>query len=209
MSQNKKYMYAYRKDYAQIIQHKTAEIFELAVYGEKISIDEFSTIFVNSLVAEAFETMDPVLILGKSSNELLAMMLDKTPIDYCVSSYASPEYWVGWVLGYTQTTLKKSFKTLIKVFPCSELLNYYFPYHEMDIKQILDVFKDKLSKYSPLKERREAIGLSQNDLSLLTDIPVRTIRAYEQNKLDIKKAQADTVVELARALSCSVNYLIY
>ena len=88
-------------------------------------------------------------------------------------------------------------------------MNYYFPYHEMDIKQILDVFIDKLSKYSPLKERREAIGLSQNDLSLLTDIPVRTIRAYEQNKLDIKKAQADTVVELARALSCSVNYLIY
>ena len=49
MSQNRKYMYAYREDYAQIIQHKTAEIFELAVYGEKISIDEFPQ-FINVFI---------------------------------------------------------------------------------------------------------------------------------------------------------------
>lgn len=202
-------IHAYREQYAEIIQHKTAEMFELAVLNEKLNIDSFAESFANSVVASAFESMDPIYILGRSSNELIASIMDKPPVDIYTAAYASPEYWVGLVLGYTQTTLKKSFKTLIKVFPCSELLNYYFPYHEMDIKQILDVFKDKLSKYSPLKERREAVGLSQSDLSLLTDIPVRTIRAYEQNKLDIKKAQADTVVELARALSCTVNYLIY
>lgn len=202
-------IHAYREQYAEIIQHKTAEMFELAVLNEKLNIDSFAESFASSVVASAFESMDPIYILGRSSNELIASIMDKPPVDIYTAAYASPEYWVGWILGYTQTTLKKSFKTLIKVFPCSELLNYYFPYHEMDIKQILDIFKNKLSKYSPLKERREAVGLSQSDLSLLTDIPVRTIRAYEQNKLDIKKAQADTVVELARALSCSVNYLIY
>ena len=202
-------MYAYRKDYADIIQHKTAEMFEIAVLCEGLAIDDFAKMFSIFQIAEAFESMDSVLILGKSSNELLALLLDKAPVDYNIPSYASPEYWVGWVLGYVQTTLKKSFKTLVKVFPCSELLNHYFPYHEMDINQILDVFKEKLAKYSPLKERREAVGLSQSDLSLLSDVPVRTMRAYEQNKLDIKKAQADTVVELARALSCSVDYLIY
>ena len=184
-------IHAYREQYAEIIQHKTAEMFELAVLNEKLSIDAFAESFASSVVASAFESMDPIYILGRSSNELIASIMNKPPVDIYIAAYASPEYWVGWVLGYAQTTLKKSFKTLIKVFPCSELLNYYFPYHEMDI------------------ERREAVGLSQNDLSLLTDIPVRTIRAYEQNKLDIKKAQADTVVELARALSCSIDYLIY
>lgn len=204
-----KMIHAYREQYAEIIQHKTAEMFELAVLNEKLDIDAFAESFANSVVANAFETMDPIYILGKSSNELIASIMDKPPVDIYIAAYASPEYWVGWVLGYAQTALKKSFNTLIKVFPCSELLNHYFPYHEMDINQILDVFKEKLAKYSPLKERREAIGLSQSDLSLLSDVPVRTIRAYEQNKLDIKKAQADTVVELARALSCSVDYLIY
>lgn len=202
-------IHAYREQYAEIIQHKTAEMFELAVLNEKLDIDAFAESFANSIVANAFETMDPIYILGRSSNELIASILNKTPVDIYTAAYASPEYWVGWVLGYAQTTLKKSFKTLIKVFPCNELLEHYFPYHEMDINQILDVFKERLAKYSPLKERREAIGLSQSDLSLLADVPVRTIRAYEQNKLDIKKAQADTVVELARALSCSVDYLIY
>lgn len=202
-------IHAYREQYAEIIQHKTAEIFELAVLNEKLNIDNFANKFVNSVVATAFESMDPIYILGRSSNELIASIMDKPPVDIYSAAFASPEYWVGWVLGYAQTSLKKSFKTLIKIFPCSELINYYFPYHEMDIGQIIDVFKEKLSKYSPLKERREAMGLSQNDLSLLSDVPVRTIRAYEQNKLDIKKAQADTVSALAKALRCSIDYLIY
>lgn len=202
-------IHAYREQYAEIIQHKTAEIFELAVLNEKLNIDNFANKFVNSVVATAFESMDPIYILGRSSNELIASIMDKPPVDIYSAAFASPEYWVGWVLGYAQTSLKKSFKTLIKIFPCSELINYYFPYHEMDIGQIIDVFKEKLSKYSPLKERREAMGLSQDDLSLLSDVPVRTIRAYEQNKLDIKKAQADTVSALAKALRCSIDYLIY
>ena len=203
-----KMIHAYREQYAEIIQHKTAEIFELAVLNEKQDINAFSNAFANSVVANAFESMDPIYILGRSSNELIASIMNKPPVDIYSASFASPEYWVGWVLGYAQTTLKKSFKTLIKVFPCSELINCYFPYHEMDITQIIDVFKEKLSKYSSLKERRERIGLSQNDLSLLADVPVRTIRAYEQNKLDIKKAQADTVLALAKALRCTVDYLI-
>ncbi len=202
-------IHAYREQYAEIIQHKTAEIFELAVLNEKLNIDNFANKFVNSVVATAFESMDPIYILGRSSNELIASIMDKPPVDIYSAAFASPEYWVGWVLGYAQTSLKKSFKTLIKIFPCSELISYYFPYHEMDIGQIIDVFKEKLSKYSPLKERREAMGLSQDDLSLLSDVPVRTIRAYEQNKLDIKKAQADTVSVLAKALRCSIDYLIY
>lgn len=204
-----KMIHAYREQYAEIIQHKTAEIFELAVLNEKMDIDIFSNQFANSVVADAFESMNPIYILGRSSNELIASIMDKPPVDIYSAAFASPEYWVGWVLGYAQTTLKKSFKTLIKVFPCSELINYYFPYHEMDINQIIDVFKEKLSKYSPLKERRESIGLSQNDLSLLADIPVRNIRAYEQNQLDIKRAQAETVLALAKALNCTVDYLIF
>ena len=202
-------IYAYREEYAKIIQVKTAEMFELAVLNEKINIDSFANLFINSRICQAFETMDPIYILGKSSNELLAMIIDKPPVDIYTASFATPEYWVGWVLGYAQTNLKKSFETLIKVFPCSELINYYFPYHEMDINQIIDVFKERLLKYSPLKEARERIGLSQSDLSLISDVPLRTIRAYEQNKLDIRKAQADTVLTLARVLRVSVDYLIY
>lgn len=202
-------IHAYREQYAEIIQLKTAEMFELGVLKEKISIDKFSEAFASSRVANAFEMMDPVFILGKSSNELIAIILDLPPVDIYVADFASPEYWTGWVLGYAQTYFKKSFKTLLKVFPASELLDYYFPYHEMDITHIIDVYKEKFRKYNPLKEYRKATKLSQDDLSLLTDIPARTIRAYEQGKLDLSKAQADTVLILAKTLGCSYEDLIY
>lgn len=202
-------IYAYKEQYAEVIQVKVAEMFELATLNEKIPIDDFSHLFANSRVAEAFEQMDTIYVLGRSSNELIADIINKPPVDIYIAEYASPAYWVGWVLGYAQTNLKKTYKTLIKVFTCSELINYYFPYHEMDITQIIDVFKDRLADYSALKEIREKIGLSQDDLSLIADVPVRTIRAYEQNKLDIRKAQVDTIMSLARALNCSIDYLIY
>lgn len=202
-------IHAYREQYAEIIQLKTAEMFELGVLKEKISIDKFSEAFASSRVADAFEMMDPVFILGKSSNELIGIILDLPPVDIYVADFASPEYWTGWVLGYAQTYFKKSFKTLLRVFPASELLNYYFPYHEMDIMHIIDVYKEKFRKYNPLKEYRKATKLSQDDLSLLTDIPARTIRAYEQGKLDLSKAQADTVLVLAKTLGCSYEDLIY
>ena len=202
-------IHAYREQYAEIIQLKTAEMFELGVLKEKISIDKFSEAFASSRVADAFEMMDPVFILGKSSNELIGIILDLPPVDIYIADFASPEYWTGWVLGYAQTYFKKSFKTLLRVFPASELLNYYFPYHEMDIMHIIDVYKEKFRKYNPLKEYRNATKLSQDDLSLLTDIPARTIRAYEQGKLDLSKAQADTVLVLAKTLGCSYEDLIY
>ena len=201
--------HAYKEECSAIIQHKVAEMFELAAVVKYLDVDVFADHFVNSEISSAFETMDPVFVLGKSSNELLGLILNEPPTGELLNEFASPEYWVGWVLGFAQIHLQKSYRTLIKVFPCSRLLENYFPYHEMDINQIIDVYKEKLAKYSPLKEARERIGLSQSELSLLADVPIRNIRAYEQNKLDIRKAQADTVLALARALRVTVDYLIY
>ena len=51
------------------------------------------------------------------------------------------------------------------------------------------------------------IGTLEMDAN--SSVPIRNIRAYEQGKLNIAKAQADTVFALARALSCKVEDLIY
>ena len=86
-------IHAYREQYAEIIQHKTAEMFELAVLNEKLSIDAFAESFASSVVAAAFESMDPIYILGRSSNELIASIMNKPPVDIYTAAYASPEYW--------------------------------------------------------------------------------------------------------------------
>lgn len=59
-----------------------------------------------------------------------------------------------------------------------------------------------------IKERREAAGLSQQQLADVSGVPVRMIRAYEAESetchRDINKAEARKVYNMAQALGCSV-----
>lgn len=59
-----------------------------------------------------------------------------------------------------------------------------------------------------LKEIRTQQGLSQSLLSKETNVSLKTLQAYEQGDRDIKKAQAETVYKLAKALNCKMEELI-
>ena len=201
-------IHAYNELDFPVIQRKLAEMFELAVIFEDMQIDEFANRFLSSKVCHAFETADPVFVLGKSSNELLGLVLDKDAQDVETSDYATPEFWVVWVLALTQWYLNKPYRVLIDAYPCSKLILDYFPYHEMDEMRVVELFKSKLDTEQPLKWFRKQRKLSQNDLSVLSGVPVRTIKSYEQGTSDIAKAQAETLYALSRTLGCSIEDLI-
>lgn len=59
-----------------------------------------------------------------------------------------------------------------------------------------------------LKALRTLAGLSQSELAVQSEVPVRTIQQYEQRKKDINKAQAVTPLRFARSLNCKVEDLI-
>lgn len=59
-----------------------------------------------------------------------------------------------------------------------------------------------------LKERREAVGMSQAELAKETGISVRVIQNYEQGIRPLNGARAITVLKIARALGCTVEDLI-
>ena len=122
-------IHAYNEQFVGIIQTKVAAMFELAVLEEHIDIDAFAQKFISSSVCHALENADPVYALGKSANELLALILGNEPLNIETSSYASPEYWVGWVLSYAQWHFNKPYAAIIAAIPCSQLLDNYFPYH--------------------------------------------------------------------------------
>ena len=202
-------MKGYNGDYFSTIRNKVAEMFQIAVLYKHIPINKFATLFVNSPIAHAFETADPIYALGKSARELVEILIDEDDESFTIAESASPEYWVGWVLASAQFMLNKSYKTLINAYPCDDVLNNYFPYHEMDINHIVDIYAEKIKENNPLKTIREQRKLSQSELATISNVPIRNIRAYEQGKLDLAKAQADTVLSLARALNCSIEDLIY
>ena len=202
-------IHAYNDDYLPIIQAKLASIFELAILVKKIPLDDFANRFISSPICHAFECADPIFILGKSANELLGLILDEDPLLIEEDSFASPEYWLGYTLSYMQWYFNKPYTFLINAFPCSELILYYFPYHEMDVRKSIDLFAARLNLESPLKRLRKEKKLSQKELALLSGIPIRNIKAYEQNKVDISNAQVKTLYSLSKALNCKIEDLLF
>lgn len=199
---------AYNDDYLPIIQQKLACLFEIAADIRKIDIEKFCQKFLSSPVCRAFEEADPVLALGKSASELLGIILDEPPKPYETGSFASPEYWAGYTYAYMQWHFNTTYSALFSEFPCRQLLENYFPYHEMDIRHSVDLFSPRLKTQSPLKKLRTAKKLSQRELAILSGVPERSIKAYEQGAVDISKAQADTLYALSKALGCSMENLI-
>lgn len=115
---------------------------------------------------------------------------------------------MGWVLAYAQWYFNKPYAAIIAAIPCSKILDNYFPYHEMDITHSMDLIAKYLKPVCPLKQIRQKRGISQTQLSDLSNVPLRTIKAYEQGTVDIAKAQAETLYSLAQTLNCSIEELI-
>lgn len=59
-----------------------------------------------------------------------------------------------------------------------------------------------------LKQKREAVGISQAALAELTGISVRVIQNYEQGTRPLNGARAITVKRIADALGCRMEDLI-
>ena len=57
------------------------------------------------------------------------------------------------------------------------------------------------------KLRKEA-KLSQNELAIISNVSLRTIRAYEQGSIDIAKGSAEILYSLSRALDCKIEDLL-
>lgn len=201
-------IHAYYADYVETAQETMGNMFELAVCHAHMEIDAFAERFLSSPVCHALEVGNPSYLLGKSAAELLALILGEDPIRDEHNQPASPEYWLGWTLAYAQWYLGKPYSYILRYYPCSELILSYFPYHEMDVMQSVDLIAARLPKENRLQELRSAKGLSQNDLALLSGVPVRSIKAYEQGTVELSKAQGETLYALAQVLHCSIEDLI-
>ena len=72
---------------------------------------------------------------------------------------------------------------------------------------MIDTATARIAEYkgksvNPLKRQRKSAGLTQKELAERSGVKVRMIKAYEQGNQDISKAEAMSVIKLARALKC-------
>lgn len=198
---------AYDKIYLEKARVSLGRMLDFAVYDLKYDITFFFNMFISSGLAKRFEDGESSILTGKSGIELAYAVLDYTNVNIHpkYSSNRSPEYWAGWSLAYYQWQTALSFSEIIKYIPIKDIVSMYSKYHEMDIRQFVDEMNrlyNSGKKNTNLKERRLQAKLSQNQLSKLSSVPLRTIQQYEQRKKNINSAKFETVVALSKALSC-------
>lgn len=199
---------AYSELYLNAVMKNLAALFDIAVNAEGLDADEFSVLFASSKVAKGLENGFPDILVGKSATELLEVILNKE-CDYFVTPIErTPEYWAGWVLAFTEWYLNKPFREILSKISFSTIVSLYYPYHEADEMKTAELIKEKFCNNSKIKEIRKKQKLTQHELSLLSGVPLRTIRLYEQFQESVNKASAETLQKISKTLNCSIEDLL-
>ena len=199
---------AYNDLYLFDVQRNLADFFDIAIYQCHMDPMDAAKAFLSSKTPSHIEARDPTYLTGKTGLEMLIEAVGHE-VDYrFISEDRSDAYWAGHVLAYCQWYLDIPFATLLDVLPFAELMALYNPYHEAPEGKVVEYVKARLGKERPLQRIRKQRGLSQRELALLSGVKLRSIQCYEQGDIDIRSAQAGTLLSLAKTLGCTIEDLL-
>lgn len=209
-------MHAYPETLLPDARSLLADAVDYAVIDSGVPIDDFLAFFASSDLAKRIERGDRSVIQGISGIELAQRVLsDKTGMsDFRVAEarYSrSVPYWVGWILATYQWISNREFREILSALPGSTIEKMYGVYHEAPEERFVAVAEEILREHLPetrLKRIRTAYGCSQSRLAEMSGVGIRSIQMYEQRKKNINKAEAESVLRLARALGCEMEDLI-
>ena len=204
-------IHAYSQLYLSKASRAVGNMLHDAVVEFDISGTDFLKRFIQSDVAEQFESGNPKYIAGKSGLELFLEVMENTTgksynVEIIKSYERSPEYWVGWVLTHYQWYSGRTFKSILDTVSHDEIIGLYGTLHEADVQKSYEVVDAHFANSeSKLKIVRKQCGLTQEALSNESGVSLNNIRAYERKSKDINKAQFDILMRLAKALKCNVS----
>ena len=206
-------MHAYDEMYMGRAARVLGNVLHAAVIDQKQDGDEFLQKFMQSGIAEEFETGNPKYVAGKSGAELF-MDVQMATEGHCrsitIEHYErTAVYWAGWMLARYQWYSGKSFADILDTVTFQDFLYLYPTMHEADPEkcyEVLDMHFEHLP--SRLKTMRKRRHLTQEALAASAGVSLNTIRAYERRSKDINKAQADILRRLSKTLGCSIEELL-
>ena len=204
-------MNAYDRIYLEDAVHNFGVMVDCAVNTIGCQAEQFWNRFLASSIAGRFSRGAVDIIVGHSGVELALMVFNETgrSIERCDPSISisSREYWAGITLAQYQWSTGLSFKELsTRGLGLTQTIAMFYPLHEADyttFEQTADkIIGRGAADNSWLKKMRKANGITQEQLSAKADVPIRLIRAYEQGKISLLKAEYGTVMKLKTALNC-------
>lgn len=209
-------IHAYDEIYLDSAMNNLGDAFDYVSNDLQMDKDEFFDLFISTGIASEFGNGNPTYIMGMSGPELVTEILKKSGIKRNLSPSSEnikkhSDYWCGWILAYYQWYSKRPFYNIARFIKINDIESMYDIFHEAPE----DKFADTIEKI--IKEKKEPTrlqiirkrnGFTQNELSKLSGVSLRSIQMYEQRNKDINKAQLETVNNLAQALGCSIEDLV-
>lgn len=208
--------YAYSELYLPLSQRVMGDMFDFAINTLGYDISEFQKMFIVSGMAYQFEIGNPTYVAGKNgcevAREIIGMCTGDFPSqDDVMHVDKSVEYWIGWSLSYYQWYRNISYANIYEHVSSEELCGMYATLHEADISIFVEILDEKCGidkRDSMLKRLRTYAGLTQNELSKRSGVPLRQIQLFEQGYRDINKTQSQTLLQLSIALNCDMERLL-
>lgn len=202
--------HAYSESYLPYAMENLAVMMDCGINQCGFSPQLFYRMFLTSGVAAQIEKGNPRYVAGLSGAELAHCVVELSAGELTASIDGSfsltPEYWAGWVLAYYQWKSGKPFRFISdNGLDIDKIIALYHPLHEADLEKFVSIADEIINdavrtSISPLKKARERYGLTQEDLSRISGISLRMIRAYEQKSQDIANANFRTVSRLESVL---------
>lgn len=206
--------HAYSQLYLSKASRAIGNMLHDAVLEFGINGTDFLKRFIQSNIANQFESGNPKYIAGKSGLELFIEVIENTSGEAyntgIIRNYdRSDVYWVGWVLAHYQWYSGRTFKSILDTVPYDEFIVLYKTLHEADIQKSYEILDTRfLAGESKLKIIRKHCSMTQEALANESGVSLNTIRAYERKSKDLNKAQFDIVFRLSKALKCDVLELL-
>lgn len=204
-------MNAYNKIYLEDASHNFGVMADCAVNTLGCPAGQFWDRFLASSIARRFSRGAVDIIAGHSGVELAMMVLNETGrmIDGCDTSVSisSKEYWAGITLARYQWATGLTFKELTaRGLGLTQTIAMFNPLHEADhtvFERTADAVIGKDIDTPWLKNMRKINGITQEELSTKSGVPIRLIRAYEQGRINLNNAEYGTITKLKKALNCA------
>lgn len=210
-------MNAYDKTYLEDAMSNLAVMLDYGAmtYGDA---EMFFDRFLVSDISKQFAVGNPRYIAGMSGIELAEKVIEDTGGTPVYAEYRtigkSAVYWAGWALAYLQWHTGCTFERINGWGVTLQFLMALYPtHHEADISKLVDTAVEMMARQkslsvNPLKRQRKSAGFTQQELAEKSGVKLRMIQAYEQNYQDISRAEAATVLKMARVLKCQPEDLL-
>lgn len=198
------------------VMENVGECFDYCIRFLNIKKGLFIDCFIKSRYVKELENGNDHYCFGITGVELAKFILKEFNIEhshpgqeYSYMDYRSKEYWIGYVSTFYVFSQEKSYKYLYDIVPYDEFERIYNVYHENEETRIIEyVNRRKKNLPNQLKLARERLHLSQRELSLAADVPIRRIQAYEQYYKDINKCDSWSLYKLACVLNVNMEDLL-